>query len=199
MMKKTITVQISNLLTEADWKCIQMFDGKVKNLRQTKLVATAKGEISARIQYEKGKGLSFNTKFPSKELIAELLMAFRFFYLQKELSYFPKIINILTKHIQIQEAIDLLKRYKKQWNDCLFKQALKLSVNNKQLTSQLMLDLWFNSHYFHNDDEKRRYLKTINNVLSEPFSQYILLDAVMESTKLILKVHDMIKNLLKED
>jgi len=198
-MTRQITIDISGSLSKKDWDYLKNFAKRVEELSKIKLLSSEQGTIQAKIKYERGKGLSLEASLPSDEIISELLMAFRLFYLQKEPTYFPRIINIINKHITLPEANNLLNSYKKRWEDNLFNQALFISVNDEKLSSSKILDLWFNAHYFHSDEEKSRELHKINSILSEPFSKYMLLTSIFESVKIIFKVYDSLKPILSKE
>jgi len=83
-----------------------------------------------------------------------------------------------------------LKVFNKQWESSLFANVLQIKLNNKPVTSGLLLDLWFNAHYFHSDDEKEKALFELKAAFSEGFAKYMLLDSILEATKVILKVHE---------
>jgi hypothetical protein len=115
-----------------------------KRLKATRLAS--EGSISGKIQYERGKGLSFEAKLPPEEQIAEFLMALRFFYLQDEPTHFPKVLRLIGR--QTKNSSDLkeaLKSFRRQWEDSLFGKAFEIKLNDKRITTSLLLDLWFNA------------------------------------------------------
>lgn len=138
----------------------------------------------------------FSAEIPSEELIAEILLAFRFFYHKKEPTHFPKILNIIGKHTTNEDVRQALKLFGKKWNDSLFQNALNITYNDRAVTSSLLLDLWFNGYYFHQDEEKKRDLDKLIEGFSENFAKYMLLDSVIAATNEVLRVFESLQGIV---
>lgn len=195
---KYVELHISNQLTDDDWKVLKFFCDKARRLAATRIGSGQTEGISGNIRYEITKGLWFEAKIPAEELIAEFLMAFRFFYLEKEPTHFPRILGLIGKHTSDSDARKSLKVLGKQWNDSLFRKALNITYHGKPITSGLLLDLWFNAHYFHQDEEKERELKELIKGFSEEFGKYMLLDATFEASKVVFNVFDGLQGIVDE-
>ena len=165
------------------------FCAKVRRLIATKLVASDASAIAAKFRYEQELGMWFEATLPPEEQVAEYLMAFRFFYLQDEPTYFYKILRIMGKHAQQPEVQQALKHLRMKWHNALFQSAVNLSLNDNPITASRVLDLWFNAHYFHSDAIKTQALKELNEVFSEKFSKYMLLDATYNASRVVFTVH----------
>ncbi|MBI4548388.1 MAG: hypothetical protein HY707_10430 [Ignavibacteriae bacterium] len=197
-MVKHIQVHISEALSEEEWKILHAFYNKARFLTTTTLVSTGASSIDGKIRYEQDEGLRFEATLPPKEQIAEFLMAFRFFYLQREPTYFPKILKLIGKHAPQSEVQQALNGFRNQWQYSLFKNTIKIKLNGKPITSSVLLDLWFNAYYFHADEDKQLELQKLRESLSEDFTKYMLLDAVYEATKVILKVYYGLRGIVEE-
>ena len=174
------------------------FCEKARRLKDTKLVSEEGVGIKGKICYEQDKGLWFESTLPPEEQIAEFLLAFRFFYLQKEATHFPKVIGVIGKHTENPDARKALKLFGKQWNDSLFGKALDIQLNGTPITSSLLLNLWFNAHYFHSDEDKEQGLAKLKEGVSEGFAKFMLLDAVLNATKVIFKVFHGVRSIVDE-
>ena len=197
-MAKHIKVHISSALSEKEWQMLRAFCDKSRRLVATKLVSGHESSIHGNIRYEQDKGLWFDAAIPPEEQIAEFLMAFRFFYLQKELTYFPNILKLIGRHASQPEVRQALKIFRKQWESSLFKEGMQISLNGKPITSSLLLDLWFNAHYFHSNNDKGTELQSLRETFSEDFAKYMLLDSVYGATKVVLKVYDGLRGIVDE-
>lgn len=186
---RQVTLEISGALHEAEWKVLRQFCDKAHRLMGTKLAAAGLGGIKARMLWERGRGVKYETTLPPEEQVAELLMAFRFFYLQREPSNFLAVMSILSRHSRHEEVRQLLKQYRKGWGNCLFGNTLELVMGEKQITSSLLIDLWLNAHYFHSDEAKAVELDQISEGLSDDFAKYMLLDSVFEASRMVIKIH----------
>lgn len=197
-MAKHIEVHISSLLSENDWEILRMFCDKARRLAATKLASEGGTGIRGKIRYERDKGLWFESELPPEEQVAEFLMAFRFFYLQKEPTHFLKVISLIGRHTNNQDVRRALKVFGKQWNDFLFGKAFNIQFNDTPITSSLLLDLWFNAHYFHSNKDKEGELNKLKEGFSENFAKYMLLDAAFEATKIIFKIFNGLQGIVDE-
>lgn len=195
-MIREVQIPISHALGEAEWKLLSLFCEKVRRLLATKMMSGGDGAIRGHMKVTPETGMCFSASLPPEEQIAEFLMAFRFFYLQKEPTYFPDILGVIGRHASEQDARQALKSFGAQWKNSLFANAMQISVNEKPITSSLLLDVWLNAHYFHSDEEKARQLQELHDIFSEPFAKYMLLDAAFEATKVVVKVYDGIKGMV---
>jgi hypothetical protein len=162
------------------------------------MVSGDEGSIHGKVRYEQEKGLWFEATLPPEEQVAEFLMAFRFFYLQKESTHFPAVLGIIGKHTSQPEAREALKVFRRQWEHCLFGNTMNICLNDKPMTSSLLLDLWFNAHYFHSDVEKEMELTELKKAFSEDFAKFMLLDSAFEASKVVLKIYDGVRGLVDE-
>lgn len=198
-MRRNVYEAISASLSEDDWKILLEFYIKVQRLISTKIVSDNQAEIKLELNYNHITGLSSETKLPPEEQIAEFIMAFRFFYLQKEKSFLPRVLNILGKHSTNPETRNCLKVYRKRWQDPLEKDVFKFRKNNgKDVTPSLLLDWWLNAYYFHTDKDKRKELKKLADDISENAAKCLLLDVIYEETKIILDIFKSIKQMVED-
>jgi len=196
-MARNVELRISQSLAEPDWEVLLDFCAKVKRLIATKVVSSDESAISGKIRYTQERGMWFEAILPPEEQIAEFLMAFRFFYLEKESTNFHKILSLLGKHAQNPEAREALKILKGQWTHSLFQTTLYLSLNGQPVTASLLLDLWFNAYYFHSDREKGEKLLNLNEAFTESFSKYMLLDSIYNATKTVFIVYNGLEELVR--
>lgn len=191
-----VNFHISDCLTTNEWKILGKFCEKCKRLAATKLAREEGGGLRGQIKFTPTEGLNFYGNIPPEEQIVEFLTAFRFFYLQKEPTHFPKVLNIIGKYTNHSDGKMTLKVLNNQWKNSLFGSALNISYNNVPITSSLLLDLWFNAHYFHSDESKASDLEKMREGLTENFLKYMLLDAVYEATKVVFKLYVELRSLV---
>ncbi len=190
-MTKNVRVHISNLLSDKEWGNLRLFCDKARRLAATKFVSgQTKGIIKGKFRYGNDTGWQMESEIPSEEIIAEFLMAFRFFYLKKEPTQFPKILGIIGKYTNNEDFRKSAKLLGNKWKDCLFGKTFTISLNDKEVTSSILLDLWFNAHYFHQDQGKKKELDKLIDGFSENFAKYMLLDAAFEGAKLVSKLFE---------
>ena len=191
-----VKISISNALNDGEWKLLSSFCTKVRRLLATKMVSGGDGAIKGNIKVTPEAGMCCTALLPPEEQIAEFLMAFRFFYSQKEPTYFPNILSLIGRHASEKDARQALKSLGSQWKNSLFANGMQISVDEEPITSSLLLDVWLNAHYFHSDEEKSRRLYELHGIFSEQFAKYMLLDAVFAATKVVIKVYEGIREIV---
>lgn len=197
-MIREIKVPISDRLSGDEWKVLKKFCEKARRLTATRLASDEGAGIRGQINFSNEEGIRFKVELPPEEQISEFLMAFRFFYLQKEKTHFPKIIGIIGRHTENEDARKALKLFGNQWGDSLFGQALYIHVDGQRMTSSVLLDLWFNANYFHSNEEKERDLEKLQSVFPNDFAKFMLLDAVFESSKVIFKLFNGLRDMVEK-
>lgn len=197
MAKKHIEVEISPKLSNDDWAVLVAFCEKAERLIATKLVSSGRSDINGKVRYEQEKGLWFEATLPAEEQVAEFLMAFRFFYLKKEKTFFLRTLNLLRRHVDNSDAGQHFERLKQRWENGLFSSAMSIQLNGETMTASLLLDVWLNAHYFHSDEDKGEKLRELNEAFSNDFSKYMMLDGAFEAAKAVFSVYDSVKDMVK--
>jgi hypothetical protein len=192
-VKKHVVVHISTKLSPEEWDRIERFKARVKELIATEIVSAEGHGISANISYKHDQGLKFTAVLPKEDLLRSLFLTFRFFYLNDEPSNFFRVANILKRHAGDPDVKRFVDRLKQRWKDAVFGGAMGISVNDEKITADLLLDLWFNAHYFHSDKGKEQKLKILTDTLGADFCRYMLADAVYEASKAIFRLYDALR------
>ncbi len=138
-----------------------------------------KGAISSRqitddIDIKKS---TFKANTPDIEHIEYLALKFRFFYAEKEPTRVERIIGILRKNAKDEWAKNYIDRlralYLNAMNRTRMSSEMGYSVSNREI-----INLWFNSEFFHSDIDKRERLQLINNAISGKVSLFQLYTAI---------------------
>ncbi|MGZ8252222.1 MAG: hypothetical protein ACXW1P_07245 [Methylophilaceae bacterium] len=195
-ISRTVELHISKSLSDSEWSILEAFCTKTSRLINTKILRSEESAIRGSIKYSSDGGIKYEATLPPEEEITEFLVAFRFFYQEKESTNFHKILGLLGKHAKEEPAREALKALKTKWANALFQTTLYISVNGEPITASLLLDLWFNAYYFHSDEEKSKKLTNLNEVFTEPFSKYMLLDATYSASKIIFTLYNGLNDLV---
>ena len=181
-------VKISTNIAAEDLAALRVFHDRVVSLANTKLIKGENSKITASISLKASSAATFSATFPPEEELAQFLMAFRFFYLQKEPTHFPKIVNIVSKYADGSYTA-IARELKSQWKNCLFKNSMSITLNGKSISGSTLIDLWFNAHYFHSVAEKRAELDRLNALLQVDFCKYMLMDSTYNASDVVRRFH----------
>ncbi|HFG6934903.1 MULTISPECIES: hypothetical protein [Acinetobacter calcoaceticus/baumannii complex] len=178
-------------LSEQQLSNIYEFRRRVENyyeaLNRYQVLAMSKHLISDNVEIRKA---TFEANTPDIDHIQNLALKFRFFYADREPTKLESIINLLRRQAQDEWArnyLDLLRmQYNGIMNSCDISKNMGLAVSNREI-----INLWFNSDFFHSDVDKRKKLNDINQSISEEvslFQLYLAITSVSVQLKLVYAV-----------
>ncbi len=191
-----LEIKISDKLRDEDWRSIEVFQKRALQLLNTAIVKEQQG-IHSEIKWKLGKEFQTQSTLPSEENLQSLFMAFRCFYHEGEDSHFGKVANIIKRYSQDDRAYKHIDSLKEQWSGALYSRTINFKANGKKVTSALLLDAWFNAHYFHSDKNVEPLLQELNAALTPELNKFLLANAVYEASKAIVKLYDCIKALTR--
>ncbi len=138
-------------------------------------------------------------KEPDEEDLRSFLLSFRKFISNDEPIFINKIFNDCELSLSDTAIVAELRQARDEWKRTLKNiGGLQVTVNGQSLTSEYMLDLWINGHYFHDDLVKSAKLEELSKgqIL---FTRIQLYGALPNLTGIILGVGQGIKKCLIEN
>lgn len=122
---------------------------------------------------------SFQANTPDVDHIIILATKFRFFFADKEPTQFETVANLLRNKAKDEWARNYIDRVK-LW----YKESMKSTDTTGNLgypvTNREILNLWFNSRFFHSDVPKRSKLDGIHQTVGESASLFQLYLAIVK-------------------
>ena len=141
---------------------------------------------------------SFQSNTPEIDHIIILATKFRFFYADKEPTQFEKVANLLRNKAKDEWArnyIDLVKIW--------YKESMKSTDTTGNLghpvTNREILNLWFNSIFFHSDFSKRSKLDDIHQTVGEGASLFQLYLSIVRCSTHIQYLYAVVHQLSAEN
>jgi hypothetical protein len=190
----------SSIIAQAspdELKQIRMFKRRAEKLLNNSLVQQGfNSSTDLRISNEDGPSFS-SFQLPPEEAFESLLMRFRHFWLQDEPCKFFNILNIVGR--RVPEARDCTKTLKTSWKKGLF-HSTTIVIDNAELTSERIIDLWLNSEFFHNDEPKKLELDTLIERIEESSNspellRFILIGSICECCRVIFDLNNLLKKI----
>jgi len=184
-------------LSQTELKQLQLFKGRAEDLA----LSQAKYQNVPMASYSKAQGSrveSFNANTPDIDHVTNLALKFRFFYADKEPTQFEKVANLLRRKAKDEWAVNYIDRLK-----LFFKESMK----SKDITANLghpisnreIINLWFNSNFFHSDLKKREKLASIHQVVGEQASLFQLYLAIVKCSSHIQALYVVIHKLNEDN
>lgn len=176
---------------------LELFKERVDELNSTRLVASG-FYLTSRIGWREDEGLKIEQPEVDKDDLRSFLTVFRHFISNDEPTYLFSIFSICHQYLNNENVKNKLIELRKAWKTALENNGIRFTLNKKEIKPEELMDIWINGWSHHNDQEYRKFLKTLIPY-EENFIQIFFLDALVESTKVILYVGNVVTIALKEN
>lgn len=137
---------------------------------------------------------SFQANTPDIDHIIILATKFRFFFADKEPTQFETVANLLRNKAKDEWAKNYIDHVK-YW----YKESMKSTDTTGSLghpvTNREILNLWFNSRFFHSDVSKRIKLDDIHQTVGEGASLFQLYLAIVKCSTNIQSLYSVVHKL----
>ncbi len=130
--------------------------------------------------------LRINSEEPDVEDFRSFLLIFRKFISPNSHIYLPKIYKICHQYLTDDRCKEYLAEARGIWQDLqkVSGTGMTLTVDSHQLSPKEVVDLWINSHYFHDDVAGMKMLKKLLPYQLAT-ARHIFFDYVIETTRVI--------------
>lgn len=132
-----------------------------------------KGRFSIKWDHESGGTIS--TVLPEWDKVMVFLHKFRPLLLQNEGTNFYKIHNLLAKKLDHPYFRSSLGLQHELYSGKASQALLQITSNDVLLNSERVLFDWLNSHEYHRDEEKRKFIESLHQILPLEASKVIFL------------------------
>ncbi|MDD2892436.1 MAG: hypothetical protein PHF20_00785 [Halothiobacillaceae bacterium] len=156
---------------------IKLFKERVEKLSESlkkyRNIPISRSQVST-----DGSARIFEANTPDVDDVLNIAIKFRFFFAENEPTYFERITNIIRRNAQDEWAINYIDHiriwYKQSLKDNEVSSGLGHQIQNKEI-----INLWFNSEFFHSDTPKREKLQSIHQKIGEVASLFQLYVAIL--------------------
>lgn len=138
------------------------------------------------------RAFTYHGEEPDEEDLRSFMLIFRQFVSEGEPVHLRRVLNDCDRYLASEQLKEELRQARAAW-DQVFRRPgnPRISVNGKDLTTEYVLDLWINGHYFHNDQAKARALNAIDAGVF-PVSRMLMIRALPQLTAVVLFVADIV-------
>lgn len=144
--------------------------------------------ISRSTPTEKPDEFTFEANTPDVEEVASLARNFRFFYADKEPTQFQKILTKVRRRTQDEWAGGYMDWLAEQYKEAM--KATQVSANlGHPVSNRRMIDLWFNSEFFHSEKSKKQELVDIHAAIGEMPSLFQLYVAIARCSSFVKNLY----------
>lgn len=150
--------------------------------------------ISRQCRNSESGEIVFQANTPDIDEIATLALRFRLFCADGEPTQFQKILTKVRRRVEDDWACGymdwLAEQYKEAMKACQTSSDLGLAVSNRRI-----IDLWFNSEFFHSDPAKRSALGDIHATIGAEASLFQLYVAIARCSTYIRMLYVVVHRL----
>jgi hypothetical protein len=136
-------------------------------------------------------GFAFEANTPDVDEVANLALKFRFFYADKEPTQFQKILTKVRRRAQDDWACQYLDWLAEQYRHAM-KDAHVSGNLGAAIPNRTIIDLWFNSEFFHSEPSKREGLVDIHAAIGEAPSLFQLYVAIARCSSYIRMLYSVV-------
>lgn len=169
---------------------LKLFHRKVDELKETSMLKE-ETQIGINFSAKKGGNLQIRSSLPNEDKLKSFIMSVRFFLLEKEPTQIYKICSLIVKSEKDDRLKNDVKYVRERMFQILNESPMRFEHNNKVVTPNEIIKLWFNAHYFHCDVEQDKRLNELLRILG-PFIKYFLIGPLFELAKLIIHLDNII-------
>ena len=155
-------------LTVDELRAFALFREKAERLHLT-LKDTKLPIATYTIDRSSNKVVKFSSNNPAFDEIELLSVKFRFFFAEKEPTHVFKVINILSKCATDPWAKNYISIIR-LWHKKFLEKSDTSSIFGHRISNERIINLWFNSEIFHQDEEKITQLSCINENIGKEAS-----------------------------
>lgn len=166
-----------------------LFHEKVKELRENGDFFV---NLSTTINYKEGETMHTQFTGPDKKTFKAFIGDFRIFILNDEPVNFNYISNAIFKSTSDDKIKQNIIKAREAWSKLLERKkgfsfnGVKLVVDEQVLTSEKILDVWFNADRFHlKDSEKRDFFERITKGPIGQISYIVLIDVLQRLSQVL--------------
>lgn len=205
---KIVAFSIENSDGSAEEKLEAVFDKEeidileaylqqTEELRRTRLIQRGLTP-SLNIKWTKEEGFSVETQLPPEDDLLALLHRIRPFILKQEYASFEKTTSLLRKKFKSQRFQHFLKYFRHMYQGKQIESIMSMSVNGLNMNSEKLMVDWLNSYEYHRDQDKKKKLKPVFEILSHDGAKALFFMFVVDKVKAILSLSSLINLMLEK-
>ena len=173
---------------------LEVFVHRARELRDRGLARTALAQLNFTISWDSASQLlRYATPRIDEEDLRSFLLAFRHFISKGEPAYIERILNDCMRMLRSDHYRRELGKSRDEWKSSFQRMGpIAVTINERKLTGEYLLDLWINGVYFHNDGHKAAELHRLIGA-SFPLVKTKFLETLATLTQVIYYVTSVVE------
>lgn len=139
--------------------------------------------MSYRLHWKEGVGFEFSGELPPDDDLAIVLHRMRPFILQKESTYLPKVIGVLSRYIDHAGFREMTKGIIDEFMGKSFQRQMKVDVGGVTLNTDKMVNNWLNACEYHHAEDAKQELERFKAVLPEQWQRAVFISMLIDKAR----------------
>jgi hypothetical protein len=149
---------------------------------------------SWRFRWERGSPAKWEYELPPRDLVRSFLMALRQFLANDERISFHRIAERIRRECNNREMADLVSCLQDDYSHLMRNTTLPMRINHHKLSTEEIINLYFNAELFHSDVDKLPLLDMVRRNDLERDYWYNLVTAAIKLFVVIWQLDVLIQN-----
>lgn len=196
--EKNEQISIETEFSDKEVELLEKFLIEAEEVWQTDFIQKEeKGRLN--IQGNEKGIIQINTVLPKWDYVIVFLHKFRPILLTNEETNFYKIHNFLKRKINHPYFTNILALEHRLFSGKKFKSTVQIKSNGVTLNSEDVLFNWLNAFEYHREEEKKKVIESLHQILPLDASKVIFLSFLIDKAKATINLADIIRVLLGKD
>jgi len=178
----------------------EIFVQRARELHERRLVRTALAQLKFTISWNSASQLlRYASPRIDEEDLRSFLLTFRHFVSKNEPAFIDRVLNDCMRFMRSDHYKEELAKARDEWRNSFLRMGpIAVTINQRKLTGEYLLDLWINGVYFHNDSDKAAELHRLIGA-SYSLVKMKFLETISTLTQVIFYVASVVEYGLRED
>jgi hypothetical protein len=178
------TQKVVVALSDIEIDLLEMYCEQVASLFECRICREGQG-VTLGLSWDQERGLSGVATIPQWDDVIVLLHKLRPLILQKEPASYRRISGLVARHLKGSPAMPLLAFLKGQYTGEQMQAVIQMYSNSVLVNSEETLFTWLNAHEYHRDEDKRRLLDELHQIIPLDWTKGVFLSLLLEKVRAI--------------
>ncbi|HEU5239116.1 MAG TPA: hypothetical protein VFU37_18450 [Pyrinomonadaceae bacterium] len=187
-------ISLSGEFEESEYLLLEEFVRYSDDILETKFIQSGDaGELTIKFEQAERRLMTVATRLPDWNDVMAFLHRFRPILLQNDRTNFYTIHNILAKKFGHPRLREFLGHCHFIYSGKRQRSGIQFRTNDVLINSEKLLSDWLNSHEYHKDSEKQRFIEELHRVMPLDVSKVLFLGLLIDKAQAVCELSNLIR------